>query len=296
MTTENLPAVIDSGLVTARPPEIVLEEARRAARALKDVIDQKPRPVRFGGEVYLEYEDWATVGSFYDITAAAEGHPEYVEIADQHGFRSTSVALRHGEIISRATAFCMDDEVNWRDKPLYQLASMAQTRANSKVLRNVLSRVVVLAGYKATPAEEMGGVAVIEGTSEHGVCLLHHVAFFQKGKMRTPAHKREDGSWCNKPETDNGESLADIQQVVAASEATVRQAVAAAPKPAGVSDAQVAATAKLKGVFVDGPSAIAWIRDEFPALRDLKADQWGPEWWGRINERLDAGQPEFKEV
>jgi hypothetical protein len=39
--------------------------------------------------------------------------------------------------------------------PLFQLASMAQTRANAKALRNVLSWVVELAGYKTTPAEEL---------------------------------------------------------------------------------------------------------------------------------------------
>jgi len=39
--------------------------------------------------------------------------------------------------------------------PLHQIASMAQTRACAKALRNVLSWVVVLAGYKPTPAEEM---------------------------------------------------------------------------------------------------------------------------------------------
>jgi hypothetical protein len=39
--------------------------------------------------------------------------------------------------------------------PLFQLASMAQTRACAKVLRNVLSWVAVLAGYRPTPAEEL---------------------------------------------------------------------------------------------------------------------------------------------
>ena len=41
--------------------------------------------------------------------------------------------------------------------PLFQLRSMAQTRACAKALRNVLAWVVVLAGYKPTPAEEMTG-------------------------------------------------------------------------------------------------------------------------------------------
>lgn len=49
----------------------------------------------------------------------------------------------------------MNDETNWRGKPLFQLRSMAQTRACAKALRNVLAFVPVLAGYEATPAEEM---------------------------------------------------------------------------------------------------------------------------------------------
>lgn len=39
--------------------------------------------------------------------------------------------------------------------PLFQLRSMAQTRAGSKALRNALAWVVVLAGYRPTPAEEL---------------------------------------------------------------------------------------------------------------------------------------------
>ena len=39
--------------------------------------------------------------------------------------------------------------------PLFQLRSMAQTRANAKALKNRFAWIVVLAGYSATPAEEM---------------------------------------------------------------------------------------------------------------------------------------------
>lgn len=41
--------------------------------------------------------------------------------------------------------------------PTFQLLSMAQTRASSKVLRMVLGFVPVLAGFKSTPAEELDG-------------------------------------------------------------------------------------------------------------------------------------------
>jgi hypothetical protein len=48
--------------------------------------------------------------------------------------------------------------------PFFQLRSMAQTRACAKAFRNVLAWVVVLAGYKPTPAEEMPG----NGDEVHG--------------------------------------------------------------------------------------------------------------------------------
>jgi hypothetical protein len=44
--------------------------------------------------------------------------------------------------------------------PLFQLRSMAQTRAAAKALRNALAWVVVLAGYQPTPAEELDAVVV----------------------------------------------------------------------------------------------------------------------------------------
>jgi len=50
------------------------------------------------------------------------------------------------------------EQIGVENVPLFQLASMAQTRALAKALRNVLSWVVVLAGYKPTPSEEMDGV------------------------------------------------------------------------------------------------------------------------------------------
>lgn len=140
-------------------PELVLAEAQKAAAALKKVIQGKPKPVVINGETYLEFEDWQTVGRFYGYTAGAEGAPEFVELGGARGFKATAVAIdQHGVVRSRATAYCMDDEDRWGKAPTYQLASMAQTRANAKALRNVLSWVTVLAGYKATPAEEMDGV------------------------------------------------------------------------------------------------------------------------------------------
>lgn len=183
-------------------PDVVLGAARTAAKALQNVIDQKPKKVMMGGEQYLEFEDWQTLGRFYGITAKEDGDAEFVDLAGIQGFKANAVALFKGQVLSRATAYCLNDEDKWSARtkyawayvkrsggysvedpgkdeliweskdgksrpkkerinlgeekvPLYQLASMAQTRANAKALRNVLAWVAVLAGYRPTPAEEL---------------------------------------------------------------------------------------------------------------------------------------------
>jgi len=146
-------------LTLARDPSAVLQEAQRAAAALKDVIDRKAKPVRLNGETYLEFEDWQTVGRFYGVAAkVVETRP--VEFGEVRGWEARAVAIHaaSGIEVSAADSMCLNDEPNWRNKPMFQLRSMAQTRACAKALRNVLAWVVVLAGYRPTPAEEMDWV------------------------------------------------------------------------------------------------------------------------------------------
>lgn len=178
-------AVIDGQVLSLqRSPQETLDEAKKAAVALQTVISSKPRKVMFNGEQYLEFEDWQTVGRFYGITAKVE-RTEYVTYGNVSGFSARAVAIRSdGMEISAAEGECLNDEDKWSHRPkyewrpradgngnekiqigdepvpLFQLKSMAQTRACSKALRNVLAWVVVLAGYRATPAEELQGADV----------------------------------------------------------------------------------------------------------------------------------------
>lgn len=204
--TESTLALVEgvSDLAVSRPPEVVLEEARKAARALKDVIDAKPKKVVFNNETYLEFEDWQTVGRFYGISPRIVA-TKYVEYGETRGFKATADAIHvaTSRVVASAEAMCLTDEPHWRIRPVYewhyikksggtskedpgreeliwedgpagkkrpkrvrvlvgeepvplfQLRSMAQTRAGAKALRNALAWVVVLAGYKPTPAEEL---------------------------------------------------------------------------------------------------------------------------------------------
>ena len=144
-------------LTMPRAPEIVLEEAAKAAQALRDVIERKLNKCVINGKTFLQFEDWQTLGRFYGVTVAARA-TSYIEQGRVRGYECHAEAIRaDGQVISAAQAMCMDDEAKWSDKPLFQLRSMAQTRAQAKALRNVLAWVVVMAGYAPTPAEEMDG-------------------------------------------------------------------------------------------------------------------------------------------
>jgi len=144
----------------SRPPAVVLKEAQAAAQALRDVItnpDSKRKKLILGGKQYLIYEDWLLLGQFYNAYCRTHDAVE-VTVAGVRGAKARAEVLdRNGVVIGGAEAFCMRDEDNWADKPFFQLASMAQTRAGSKAMANRLRWVAVLAEFEGTPAEEMGG-------------------------------------------------------------------------------------------------------------------------------------------
>ena len=195
MATELVVMGEDTNVSLWRNPETVLTEAKQAAQALIKVVNMKPKKVVFNGETYLEFEDWQTVSKFYGCTTKIIS-TNLVEFDGVRGFEATAVVLdRHQNEIGRVDSMCLSDEANWGDvpvyewkdeldekgqkiwierngkrvpkakkvevsrapKPLFQLRSMAQTRAQVKALRSIFSWVVVMAGYQPTPAEELTG-------------------------------------------------------------------------------------------------------------------------------------------
>ena len=162
------------------PPAMVLGNAQIAAKALGEVLKNKPKPVIINKEQYLEYEDWQTLGQFYGYTVKT-GAAEMVDIDGVKGAKASAslIDIHTGLFLGGAEAYCMRDEEKWGTRakyewqgsgnsshrvkigeesvPWFQLASMAQTRAGAKAFRNRLAWVVVMAGFKATPAEEIQG-------------------------------------------------------------------------------------------------------------------------------------------
>src|SRR4029077_9985755 len=120
--------------VIEQTPEDLLIAARDAAQALERVItlNDKP-PLVFRGKRYLEIHHWQTIGAFYHCSVrTSEADP--CEVEGVKGFIAKCDLLndKTGAVVGGSVAYCMRDEPNWKDKPMYALASMAQTRAGSK--------------------------------------------------------------------------------------------------------------------------------------------------------------------
>lgn len=144
-------------IIEQKPAEVMVR-GRDAAKELTKIVSSREKKLMLGGKQYLFFEDWQTIGKFYGVTAKVI-QTEEIRTGDKlGGFLASAVAITRDGEVSGADAECTYDEQNWQGKPRYQLRSMAQTRACAKALRNCLGWVAVLAGYEATPAEEMAGV------------------------------------------------------------------------------------------------------------------------------------------
>lgn len=173
-------------LVAGRDPRRVIEEATRIASALAEVVERQQLYVDIGDGRHLQVEAWQTCGWFLGVTAEATRIEDIVdEDGRWAGTRAYAVALKDGVTISGGTGICLLEETNWEDKDRFQLESMAQTRAIAKALRNALAWVVVLAGFKPTPAEEMTGRVAEDLTIPK--CPTH------------PTRKPKAMEWGNKP-------------------------------------------------------------------------------------------------
>ncbi len=173
--------VMGAEMSLSRSPEVVLKEAEMVAGPWGRKVEALKLYKVIGSSKHLYIEAWQMLGAMYRVTARTRD-TRYVEFGEIHGYEATAEAFHmpSGQVVSVADGMCLSDEDNWglrskyeyirgedgRDRktkvgdvvtPLQQLRSMAQTRAQSKVLANLFKWVAKLKGYATTPAEEMTG-------------------------------------------------------------------------------------------------------------------------------------------
>ena len=163
---ETLPAVRDTQSPTlfgTDDPVKVIEGATRIATPLAGLVRKQGLSVNIQGREHVKVEGWTLLGSMLGVFPVVVWTRKM-----ENGWEARVEArTRDGAVIGAAEAECTRDENQWSLEPTgrngnklparddYALRSMAQTRATSKALRMPLGFVMELAGFAATPAEEM---------------------------------------------------------------------------------------------------------------------------------------------
>jgi hypothetical protein len=136
--------------VFAGDPGEVMQAMKEVAQIIAEPV-RAVHTIRIKDREYVRVEGWTMLGRIVGVKpivvwtrALDNGWEARVEARD-----------RHDKLVGAAEAMCTRDEASWKTRDEYAIRSMAQTRATSKALRGPLGFVLTLAGFEATPAEEM---------------------------------------------------------------------------------------------------------------------------------------------
>lgn len=136
--------------------EGMVQGATGIANVLANIINDRKLFNDIQGKRHVRVEGWTTLGAMLGVIAKEESTHRMTD----GSWEAKVVLLRQkdGVVVGGASGMCSPTETRWDKAPEYARRSMAVTRATSKAFRLALSWVMVLAGYEATPAEEMDGV------------------------------------------------------------------------------------------------------------------------------------------
>jgi hypothetical protein len=163
MSLELAPADQPVSLFAGQTPRDVVQAATTAADALHDLIDKQSLSVRIRNREHVLVEGWQACGSLVGVFAVKDGGVRELPWPDTephdraYGYAASYFAVKDGQQVGWGEGRCTRSEKDWAARDDFALSSMAQTRGQSRALRQPLGWVVSLAGYSATPAEEMGG-------------------------------------------------------------------------------------------------------------------------------------------
>jgi hypothetical protein len=195
--------VQDQGV--ALSPAEVVESATAQARLLMNIVNQTKCYQEISGKKYLQVEAWETIGAFNRTHAETKEITPIIKEDEIIGYAAHVQLWKDGVIVGGAIMPCYFTENCCKGKTgeakHKACMSAAQTFATSKAYRMNFSYVAILAGFQATPAEEITEDFGSEQTEHY--CPIHQTQFFKRGKMTNYAHPIKDengedtGEWCN---------------------------------------------------------------------------------------------------
>lgn len=144
-------AIKDGAYALQKPSQMT-----NMAQILKHHIVSHNLYTNIVGKNYAHVEGWQFAGGLLGV------FPRVVEVKDVSKTGEIKwlaevelVEQETGKVVSRGFAVCSNKEAKKKSFDEYAVLSMAQTRAIGKAYRNLIGWVMKLAGYEATPTEEM---------------------------------------------------------------------------------------------------------------------------------------------
>lgn len=137
--------------------KLSMEKAKKLAKQLQQFAKDNNLTANIAGKQYMQVEGWQFIGTQMGLTDVVQTcEPIPSENPKEIKYKAeVTVINQNGTIISRGFAFASNQEKKKTTFEEYAVASMAQTRAIGKAYRNFLSWIVKMAGYEATPFEEV---------------------------------------------------------------------------------------------------------------------------------------------
>lgn len=151
ITTENKPVKLHQS--------ITLTRAKKLGSELNEFVKANNLSANIAGKNFIMVEGWQFVGvqmNLTDIVVSCEEIAPFGETPTEIKYKAVvEIVNQQGVVVSRGFAWCSNKESKKKSFDEYAIASMAQTRAIGKAYRNILSWIVKMAGYEATPIEEI---------------------------------------------------------------------------------------------------------------------------------------------
>lgn len=123
------------------------------ARIIKEHIVKNNLSLNIAGHEYVLVEGWQFGGGLLRLL------PRIVKVEkldeDKWMAQAEIISMKTKEVVGTGFALCSKAENKKRSFDEYAILSMAQTRAIGKAYRNLIGWIIKMAGYEATPAEEM---------------------------------------------------------------------------------------------------------------------------------------------
>ena len=147
----------------------------KMATVLREHIVKNNLSVKIVGKDYAMVEGWQFAGGLTGL------FPMIIDTEDLSKGNETKwksvchiIRIKDNKQVGRGDALCSNKENKKASFDEYAILSMAQTRSIGKAYRNLLGWVMKLAGYEATPAEEIKGkyVQARETPKDNGVSEL----------------------------------------------------------------------------------------------------------------------------